>query len=149
MIKKYWFFFGTAAVIIVAFKLPEVARFIHQSQTLSFAIFFAFFFTGLSLETASIFNQIKDIKAISAALFSSLIFFPVVSYYLGQLFFTTWPDFMVGVLIIGVAPVTVVSGTVMTAMALVPGIIYHLTQMVMDTFLAYWFRNKAHLTGGT
>ena len=27
-------------------------------------------------------------------------------------------------------------------MALIPGIAYHLTQMILDTFVAQWFRNK-------
>jgi sodium/bile acid cotransporter 7 len=27
-------------------------------------------------------------------------------------------------------------------MALIPGIVYHLTQMIMGTFVAQWFRNK-------
>ena len=27
-------------------------------------------------------------------------------------------------------------------MALIPGIAYHLTQMIMDTFVAQWFRSK-------
>ena len=30
-------------------------------------------------------------------------------------------------------------------MALIPGIAYHLTQMIMDTFVAHWFRNRAQL----
>ena len=28
-------------------------------------------------------------------------------------------------------------------MGLIPAIAYHLTQMIMDTFVARWFRNKA------
>ena len=28
-------------------------------------------------------------------------------------------------------------------MALIPAIAYHLTQMIMDTFVAHWFKNKA------
>ena len=31
-------------------------------------------------------------------------------------------------------------------MALIPGIAYHLTQMIMDTFVARWFRTKAEST---
>jgi predicted Na+-dependent transporter len=27
-------------------------------------------------------------------------------------------------------------------MALIPGIVYHLTQMIMDTFVAQWFKSK-------
>jgi len=118
MIKKYWFFIGIACVIGIAFTLPDIGRFVRTYKILNIGIFIAFFLTGLSLETSSFFEQLKNIKVLLAALISSLIFFPVVAYYLGQYFFGGWPDFALGTLIIGVAPVTVASGTVMTAMAL-------------------------------
>jgi len=118
MIKKYWFFIGIACVIGIAFTVPDVGRFVRNYKILNIGIFIAFFLTGLSLETSSFFEQLKNIKVLLAALFSSLIFFPVVAYYLGQYVFRDWPDFALGSLIIGVAPVTVASGTVMTAMAL-------------------------------
>ena len=118
MIKKYWFFIGIACVIGIAFTVPDVGRFVRNYKVLNIGIFIAFFLTGLSLETSSFFEQLKNIKVLLAALFSSLIFFPVVAYYLGQYVFRDWPDFALGSLIIGVAPVTVASGTVMTAMAL-------------------------------
>lgn len=118
MIKKYWFFIGIACVIGIAFTLPDIGRFVRTYKFLNIGIFIAFFLTGLSLETSSFFEQLKNIKVLLAALVSSLIFFPVVAYYLGRYFFGDWPDFALGTLIIGVAPVTVASGTVMTAMAL-------------------------------
>ena len=118
MIKKYWFFIGIACVMGVAFTLPEVGRFVRTYRILNMGIFIAFFLTGLSLETSSFLEQLKNVKVLLAALISSLIFFPVVAYYLGQYVFSNWPDFAIGTLIIGVAPVTVASGTVMTAIAL-------------------------------
>ena len=118
MIKKYWFFIGIACVIGIAFTLPDIGRFVRTYKLLNIGIFIAFFLTGLSLETSSFFEQLKNIKVLLAALISSLIFFPVVAYYLGRYFFGDWPDFALVTLIIGVAPVTVASGTVMTAMAL-------------------------------
>ena len=118
MIKKYWFFIGIACVLCIAFTLPEVGRVVRAYKVLNIGIFFAFFLTGLSLETSSFLEQLKNIKVLTAALFSSLIFFPVVAYTLGRYVFFEWPDFALGSLIIGVAPVTVASGTVMTAMAL-------------------------------
>lgn len=105
-------------MICIAFALPEVGHFIKKHKIVNIGIFFSFLLTGLSLETSSIFRQMKDIKVLFAALFSSLIFFPVIAYYIGQSVFSNWPDFAIGVLIIGVAPVTVASGTVMTAIAL-------------------------------
>lgn len=118
MLKKYWFFIGIAFVICIAFFLSDVGQFVRTYKILSIGIFFAFLLTGLSLETSSILAQLRNIKVLLAALFSSLIFFPVIAYYLGQYFFASWPDFSIGTLIIGVAPVTVASGTVMTAIAL-------------------------------
>ena len=118
MLKKYWFFIGIAFVICIAFFLPDVGQFVRSYKILSIGIFFAFLLTGLSLETSSIFAQLRNIKVLLAALISSLIFFPVIAYYLGQYFFASWPDFSIGTLIIGVAPVTIASGTVMTAIAL-------------------------------
>ena len=118
MIKKYWFFIGIACVIGTAFYLPEVGRFIRTYKILNSGIIIAFFLTGLSLETSSLLRQLKNIKVLSAALISSLIFFPIVAYYMGQFIYNDWADFAIGTLIIGVAPVTIASGTVMTAMAL-------------------------------
>jgi sodium/bile acid cotransporter 7 len=62
-------------------------------------------------------NQLKDIKVLAAALVSSLIFFPAAAFYAARFFLGAWPDFVMGALIIGAAPVTVASGTVMTAIA--------------------------------
>ena len=118
MIKKHWFFIGIACVIGIAFTLPDVGRFVRIYKILNIGIFIAFLLTGLSLETSSFFEQLKNIKVLLAALISSLIFFPIVAYCMGQYVFSNWPDFAIGTLIIGVAPVTVASGTVMTAIAL-------------------------------
>jgi sodium/bile acid cotransporter 7 len=118
MIKKYWFFMGIAGVIGISFYLPEVGRFIRMYKILNSGIIVAFLLTGLSLETSSLLHQLKNIKVLSAALISSLIFFPIVAYTLGHAVYYDWADFAIGTLIIGVAPVTIASGTVMTAMAL-------------------------------
>lgn len=118
MIKKYWFFIGIAVMVSIAFTLPDAGRFLRTYKILNIGIFFAFLLTGLMLETDSIIAQLKNVKVLFAALFSSLIFFPVVAYYCGRYFFAGWPDLAIGALIIGVAPVTIASGTVMTAIAL-------------------------------
>ena len=117
MVKKYWFFMGMALMVGTAVVLPEIGPVIKQYHILNFGIFLAFLLTGLSLETSSVLAQIKDIRVLLAALFSSLIFFPAVAYSAARFFMGAWPDFVMGALIIGVAPVTVASGTVMTAMA--------------------------------
>jgi solute carrier family 10 (sodium/bile acid cotransporter), member 7 len=117
MIKKHWFFIGMAIMAGAAFALPGIGPVIKQYHILNIGIFLAFLLTGLSLETSSVINQIRNIRVLVAALFSSLIFFPLAAYYAARFFMGAWPDFVIGTLIIGVAPVTVASGTVMTAMA--------------------------------
>jgi solute carrier family 10 (sodium/bile acid cotransporter), member 7 len=115
---KYWFFIGIVVMLFVAIYLPSVGIFVKKNKILSFGIFVSFLLTGLTIETSHIIEELRNLKVHIAALFSSLIFFPVISYYLANIFFSAYPDFVIGTLIIGVAPVTVASGTVMTAIAL-------------------------------
>jgi sodium/bile acid cotransporter 7 len=117
-LKKQWFFVGIAVMILVSFALPAVGLFLRQYKVLNIGIFLAFFITGLTLETSSLVDQLKNGRVLVAALVSSLFVFPGIAYFLGQLAFRSWPDFSIGALIIGVAPVTVASGTVMTSIAL-------------------------------
>jgi sodium/bile acid cotransporter 7 len=117
MIKKYWFFMGMAIMAALAFALPGIGPVIKQYNVLNIGIFLAFLLTGLSLETSTVLDQLKDVKVLAAALFSSLIFFPAAAFYAARFFLSAWPDFVMGALIIGAAPVTVASGTVMAAMA--------------------------------
>jgi len=115
---KYWFFAGIAAVVLIAFALPPVGVFLQTYKILDVVIFAAFLLTGLTLETASILEQLKDGKALIAAAASCLFLFPVIAYLPAVWIFGTPSDAAVGVLINGVVPVTIASGMVMTAMAL-------------------------------
>jgi sodium/bile acid cotransporter 7 len=115
---KYWFFAGIAAVVLIAFALPPVGVFLQTYKVLDVVIFVAFLLTGLTLETASVLRQLKDAKALIAAVASSLFLFPVIAYLPAAWIFGTPSDAAMGVLINGVAPVTIASGMVMTAMAL-------------------------------
>jgi len=117
-LKKQWFFIGIAVMVLIAFTLPGVGLFMRAYNVLNIGIFLAFFITGLTLETSSLLEQLKNIKVLTAALLSSLFIFPGLAYFLAQFVFRSYPDFSIGALIIGVAPVTVASGTVMTAIAL-------------------------------
>ena len=118
MIRKNWFFIGIVLVVCTAFAFPGLRSVIQKYQITTIGLFLAFFLTGLLMETNTIIGQLKEGKALFTALLSSLIFFPVAAYYLGTLFLGGQADFLIGLLIIGVAPVTVVSGTVMTATAM-------------------------------
>ena len=117
-LKKYWFFVGIAVVVTIAFIVPAVGVFVKTHNILTVVIFLGFFITGLTLETASIGQQFKNIRVLSAALISSLVLFPALAFFLANLFLGDPPDWAIGALIIGVAPVTIASGTVMTAIAL-------------------------------
>ena len=118
LLAKYWFFVGIAVMVSVAFLLPPVGIFIRTYKILNIGIFLAFLLTGLTLETSRIVQQLRNVKVLAAALVSSLVVFPAIAYTLAVVVFRAPPDFAIGALIIGVAPVTVASGTVMTAMAL-------------------------------
>jgi len=117
-LKKYWFFVGIAVVVMIAFVVPAVGVFVKTYNILTVVIFLGFLITGLTLETASIGEQFKNVRVLSAALISSLVLFPAIAYFLASLVFKAPPDWAIGALIIGVAPVTIASGTVMTAIAL-------------------------------
>ncbi|MBW2175750.1 MAG: bile acid:sodium symporter [Deltaproteobacteria bacterium] len=118
ILAKNWFFVGIAVMVMTAFYLPGVGLFIKTYKILNIVIFMGFLVTGLTLDTSSILEQLKNVKVLIAALISSLFLFPVIAYFLAHFFFKAPPDIAVGALIIGAAPATIASGTVMTAMAL-------------------------------
>ncbi|MBN2141139.1 MAG: bile acid:sodium symporter [Desulfovibrionaceae bacterium] len=115
---RHWFFVGIAGVVLAAFALPGLGLFIKRYSILKAGIFIAFFITGLTLETSSVLEQLKKVKVLAAALVSSLALFPLAAFFLAKAVFAASPDTILGVLLIAVAPVTVASGTVMTAMGL-------------------------------
>jgi sodium/bile acid cotransporter 7 len=117
-LKTYWFFAGIAVVVAIAFVFPAVGVFLKARSILATAIFLGFFITGLTLETSRIGEQIRNIRVLAAALVSSLVIFPAIAYILARQVFQAPPDWAIGVLIIGAAPVTIASGTIMTAIAL-------------------------------
>lgn len=116
-LKKQWFFVGIAVMVILAFCFPALGMFVREYKILKGGIFLAFLITGMTLDTSEIVEQLRNIKVLVAAVFSSLLFFPFVAYYAADLIFVSQPDFVIGALIIATAPVTVASGTVMTGMA--------------------------------
>ncbi|MBN1662391.1 MAG: bile acid:sodium symporter [Deltaproteobacteria bacterium] len=117
LLLKYWFFTGIAAVVLIAFALPAVGVFLQTYKILDIVIFVAFLLTGLTLEMASIVRQLKNAKALIAAVASSLFLFPIIAYWPAVWIFGTPSDAAIGALINGVAPVTIASGMVMTAVA--------------------------------
>ncbi len=115
---NYWFFIGMGAVIGLAFVFPALGPWFKEWKILNIGIFLVFAITGLTLDTRSIIDQLKQVRVLLAALGSSLIIIPVVTFLAARLVFPDTPDFVIGAVIMAVAPVTVASGTVMTALAL-------------------------------
>jgi solute carrier family 10 (sodium/bile acid cotransporter), member 7 len=113
-LKKYWFFVGIILVVLCAVGLRDPQLWLRKYNILPIAIFMAFLITGLTLDTSSFRTQLLQLKAPLAAMVSSLGFIPLLSWLLAGLVFPL--EYVVGVCIIATAPVTVVSGTVMTAM---------------------------------
>ena len=115
---KHWFFFGLALVGAVAGLFPELGDRFRQWRIGYGAVFMAFVVVGLTLDTRKIFRQILRGKPLLASAVFSLFFMPMAAWFLARSVFGADSDFAVGVAIIAAAPVTVASGTVMTAMAL-------------------------------
>ena len=116
-LKKQWFFVGIAVVTALAFLAPGAGIFVREYKILKIGIFLAFFATGVTLDTSDVVRQLKDYKVLIAAVLSSLILFPFVTYVAANAFFGDQTDFIIGSIIIATAPVTVASGTVMTGIA--------------------------------
>ncbi len=115
-LRKNWFFVGIGVVIIMSFWLPELGRFVRDYSILNIGIFLAFFITGLTIETSGIGSQLRNYKALFASMLSSLLFFPIIARIFAGM--TLTQEFLIGVCIIAVAPVTVASGVVMTSIGL-------------------------------
>ncbi len=116
-LKNKWFYYGMALVFILALRSPALAETVQTYRVVDIGIFMAFLLTGLTLETGRLFEQIRQVRTLLAAAASSLLIMPLATYGLACLFFYSRPDYRVGAVIIAAAPVTVVSGTVMTALA--------------------------------
>jgi sodium/bile acid cotransporter 7 len=112
-LKKYWFFGGIFLALLGGYGLRDQHIWLREYDILTIGIFIAFFITGLTLDTSHLNTQLRQLKAPLAAMISSLVFIPLLSWALAR-FVLPW-EYVIGVCIIATAPVTVVSGTVMTA----------------------------------
>jgi len=113
-LKKYWFFGGIILAVLGGFGFRGLHGWLREYEILTIGIFLAFFITGLTLDTSLLSMQLLQLKAPLAAIISSLIFIPLLSWFLARFVFPL--EYVLGVCIIATAPVTVVSGTVMTAL---------------------------------
>ena len=106
-----------AAVVGLALKFPALGVTLGRWHLLKAAIFAAFLITGLTLETGRLGHQIKNFKAVAAALISTFVLFPIVALLCGKVIFGQSEDYLVGICILAVAPVTIASGAVLTGIA--------------------------------
>jgi sodium/bile acid cotransporter 7 len=112
-LKKYWFFGGIILAVLGGYSFRDLHVWLREYDILTVGIFVAFFITGLTLDTSYLSAELQQFKAPLAAMISSLVFIPLLSWILASLVLS-W-EYIIGVCIIATAPVTVVSGTVMTA----------------------------------
>ena len=117
-IRRQWFFIGIALMVVLAVFFPNLGLVIKKYKILKGAIFLAFLITGLSLDTKTVIEQLKNFRVLIASLVSSLVLIPLITFFLANLAFPGDPELVIGSVIIAVAPVTVASGTVMTAVAM-------------------------------
>jgi sodium/bile acid cotransporter 7 len=114
--RRNWFFIGMALMFYLGLQHPEIGRVMREYYLGKALIFMVFVLSGLTLDTRGALKQLSNLKVFFAALAVSLVITPVMALYMGKAAFTN-PDFVLGALIIGVAPVTLASGTVLTALA--------------------------------
>jgi len=113
LFKKYWLFPAILLVVLIASNLGDKGSWVREYHVITIGIFLAFFVTGLSLDTSYLNLRDLPAKAAMAAIVSSLVLIPLLSWALASYIFPL--EFIIGVCIIATAPVSIVSGTVMTA----------------------------------
>lgn len=114
-LRKQWFLIGICCSVWLGYSYPEWSRFLNRYDVINIGIFLSFFLTGLCLETQSILRLVNTIRAPAAAALSSLILYPLIAWILAQQVLPA--DFVIGICIIATGPVTLTSGTIMTAIA--------------------------------
>ena len=94
---------------------PAAGEFLIRHEVLTVGIILSFLLTGLTLETRLIVDALGSLKALSAALVSSLGIYPFIAWLCASAL--PYPELVVGCCILAVAPATISSGTILTAFA--------------------------------
>ena len=118
LVRRFWFFIGIVVVFAAAFAFPEFGLALRRYRIPHIGIFVTFLLTGVTLDFRSLWGHTPSGRALVAAVLSSLLLIPLGVHGLAGRVFAGTPDFAVGTTLIAAAPVTVASGTIMTAMAL-------------------------------
>ncbi len=116
-VERFWFFIGIAFAFGIAFWKPEWGADLRRWRVVPVGVFLTFVLTGATLDLREIVRHRQHGRALIAAVVSTLLFLPPVARAAAGVVFPDRPDFILGVTLIAAAPVTVASGTIMTAMA--------------------------------
>ena len=114
---KYWYFACIGLAVVLALKFPDSSGVIKEYKLLKIGIFISFFLTGLKLDTSHIAEQGRNLKGIIAALLSCFVLFPLVARAVAVVAFAGDMNMLVGICILAVVPVTMATGTILTALA--------------------------------
>lgn len=114
---KYWFMAGIGLVVALGLTFPDASHVLKEYSIPTIGIFLSFFLTSLTLNTRSIAAEVRNFKGIIAALLSCFVLFPLGALAIGAFGFAEDRDMVVGLCILGTVPVTMATGTVMTALA--------------------------------
>jgi sodium/bile acid cotransporter 7 len=113
-LRAHWFFVAIGVVLAAAAGLQGQTRWVQDFHVLTVGIFLAFLVTGLTLDISKLSFQSLQLKAALAAMISSLGVIPLLAWASSGFFLPA--EFVIGVCIIATAPVSVISGTVVTAL---------------------------------
>lgn len=116
-VERFWFFVGIALAFALAFLRPEWGGWLRRWRIVPVGVFLTFVITGATLDFRDIWRHRQHARALIAATVSTLVVLPLVVRQIAGGIFRDQPDFLVGVTLTAAAPVTVASGTIMTAMA--------------------------------
>ena len=115
LLKKYWFLLSLFLIVVGGYSWPGLGEYLIRYEVLTVGIVVSFLLTGLTLETRVIVNALGSMKALSAALVSSLGLYPLVAWLFASVL--PYPELVVGCCILAAAPATISSGTILTAFA--------------------------------
>jgi sodium/bile acid cotransporter 7 len=113
--KRQWFVIALLGAAVLGYLLPGGGAFLRSYHVLTVGLVLSFFLTGLTLDARLIPQALNSFRAPAAALVSALIIYPVVAWLIATPLLPY--EFVIGCYIIAVGPVSVSSGTILTALA--------------------------------
>ncbi len=118
VLAHYGFPLGVVAAAALGLAIPQVGEFGRAYNLFTVAIAGAFLVSGLTLNTSDLVRELRSVRLVGIAVAFSLVVMPVLAYFMVHAVAPDRPALVIGMTLIAAAPVTVASGTVMTAMAL-------------------------------